>query len=105
MKASELLRESHGLIRKHGWLQGAYGNLERGFCADGAMLWADEHQEARLPHTLIDARYYFLKVIGVEPRLSVNIQIQKWNDYKGRTKPEVLASFKKAIKLAESEGQ
>lgn len=99
MKASETLKEALKLVKK-GWRKGGYALDKDGnevdylkasavkFCATGAILKTSIMGDSRTPYTLM------LKVINTD-------SIADWNDMKSRTKKQVIAAFKKAIKLAE----
>lgn len=68
------------LIEKYGWVQGIYGSLEIGFCAEGAIRAADRHPPMSFNTWLQMHNHAYDKVF--------------WNDDPKRTKEEVISALK-----------
>ena len=96
--AATVLVEARKLIEK-GWCQGSdqlvMVELPDAFCPIGAINFIEGYssRKSAVPraHTIVSAR---LSEAPVPQAISI------WNDKPGRTKPEVLAAFDKAIEIA-----
>lgn len=105
MKPSEILVEAKRLLVEKGWTQGAYARDKYGrmqeipnagatcFCAYGALMVASNAPRASDP--IFTETYGFMDVV-------CGGSVAKFNDAEGRTKEEMLATFDKAIALAEA---
>lgn len=89
----QYLLHARELIDKHGWVQGVYGNPEKGFCIIGA-----------ISRACWDDGVTFETQTAMEGDLQRHApgyeSLVAFNDAKGRTKEEVLALFDRAIQEA-----
>lgn len=84
-EVATVLKNAHDLIDKVGWVQREYGNPQRGYCMYGAIdATGAQYPELTRCRDAVDA------VVGGN-----GIQ---YNDHPKRTKAQVLAALKKAIK-------
>lgn len=114
MKTSELLRKAADEIRRRGWFQGAYGDVDPDgetpldeqmktcrVCAWGAVRSAANGSPYGWEHdTATPVDRSILALTGVIPIPSV----PDWNDAPGRTVEEVLDAFERAAQAAETAG-
>ena len=105
MKASEVLKKALAKIEQ-GWVQGVFARDKDGkptdYASDEACVWcASGAIKAVNGGVFLDAAAVFLE--RVIPRGYVDVP--DWNDAPERTQAEVIEAFKKAIALAEAEGQ
>lgn len=90
-RCGRILLEAANAIRTYGWVQNAFGDTERGFCAAGAIEFA---VLSRGRTDFADRRN------SAAVRLSRTIphffRVPNWNDEPGRTKEQVIAALEDA---------
>lgn len=103
--AKEILQRALKIIEEHGWTKRTFKNRKGCFCSIGAINFAANGDATGFRHggqktiTLYhDARDIFYKAIS--PPWLLKNGIAGWNDSTARTKEEVIAAFKRAIRIA-----
>lgn len=76
--------KAYEVIKKYGWIQRAYGNVEMGFCLVGAIAESNQKGAVEAVEKELYASSYILT------------SLTAWNDTIGRTKEEVIALLRKA---------
>ena len=88
-----VLGEAKELIVRNGWMQGQYGDADRGYCIYGAVCEAADRQGS--PGLEIDAMAAINKDVRIV-KTGIYSAIS-WNDRPGRTQDDVLALFDTVI--------
>jgi hypothetical protein len=89
---------------RYGWIQGRYENTE-GFCSMGA-LYYEYRYDRPVTYTLDEHLEMEEGLLEAADRLQVRAgsrSIPSWNDAYGRTKEEVIDTFKMAAKDARNQ--
>jgi hypothetical protein len=92
----DVLRGGLENIRTYGWTQHEFGDINDGFCINGAVNYAGTGDSVwvRLEHpnfkVLQSAKHALRNVFDI-------LFLAEWNDEPGRTKEEVIALFEQAI--------
>ena len=94
--AAKLLRGAAKDLETFGWIQGAAGNEERGFCAIGGIYHAQKDTGAKFDDRLL--AYQAVKAVTGQDS---SANITRWNDAPGRTKQEVVSAMRKAATALE----
>lgn len=98
MNTKEALIKGKALIEEYGWIQGALGDLQHGFCATGAARWAV--LSTGTPSDVLDV---VTALHGATPRRGPFGLFGRWknavdyNDALGRTKADILKLYDRAI--------
>ena len=87
MTVSAILLDAANLIERHGWIQGAYGRPDRGYCLFGAVFEASKYDSDNPWAALVDQ-----EVTGGDPI--------GWNDAEGRTREQVIGLLRSAAESA-----
>ena len=88
-------------LNEHGWCQGSYGNIHRGYCAIGAVGSGSGYTDSVVTNLLCAG----IRKVTPSARISKGSsegRIVGWNDRKGRTASEVKRAFRHAIKIGEN---
>lgn len=96
-KVIEILKGAEKAIKDYGWVRGQYGNCGIGFCAEGAIDFANQSAETPNYATFGDSLDALIEAIPFDPPPGYN-PIPYFNDKVATSKEEVLAMFKKARK-------
>jgi hypothetical protein len=98
MTPHEVLVRAHALLRDVGWIQGTTRD-KLGYCALAAITGADR-VSAYLARAILARTIGCYSCKNAEDEI-VKDQIVFWNDNPERTRRQVLAAFRRAIRLAE----
>ncbi len=90
MTTRELLERGLSNIREYGWRQGSFGNCRDGYCAMGALQGSGYGDVAASAYRALRGQ------TGAD-----ELGVWAWNDYPGRTQPEVEALYERAIAATE----
>src|ERR1044072_1726347 len=90
---SEIAQAAIDALNTYGWLKYEGGSPDRGFCALGAINYASDsrnpgHEDSSKEFRA--TRIALAKVVGTH-------HIADWNDYKCRSKDDVIAALQKVI--------
>lgn len=92
---ANVLMDAKAAIIEHGWITGALGNTEKGFCIAGALAHVLGGNTLVMLDT--DKLSKFRNVVRKLANLVGQTTISGWNDHPGRTQQEVLDLFDTAI--------
>lgn len=93
MNPGQVMRKAAKLIEEHGWIQGALGSHDSGFCIAGAVAVVTAPAiifDSNIRQMTFDEFTHWLRELE-----SMNLFIPEWNDKEGRTKEEVLLYMNK----------
>src|SRR5262245_53195674 len=115
MKNSQMLRAGIARIKQHGWIQGAFGSPDQGFCLRGA--FREEWTESIPDHITIESQKvteglrtdYFRTAWALNDFITEQsdgrfVQITVWNDHPYRTKEQVLTFMDETATAWEAQG-
>ena len=88
-------------LNEHGWCQGSYGNIHRGYCAVGAAGSGGAYITPVVAWLLCAGIKKVTPTARISTRGSSEGRIVGWNDRKGRTAGEVKRAFRHAIKIGQ----
>ena len=101
--AREILQEARAALAVYGWRQGELGDCESGFCALGALVYADYKYRAVTasePHIHSPAYWAAARILRDVAQYA---NIVSWNDRDDQTQDQVMRAFDFAIMEAEAQ--
>jgi hypothetical protein len=94
--AADLIDDAADHLETYGWLQGALGQPCRPSCASGALTWASDNDDHY--HHLATAHDALADRIQADLGDENFYGLSRWNDSVGRTRQQVLDTFRAAAK-------
>jgi hypothetical protein len=98
--ASKTFEKAIALIERDGWVQAQIGNPWTGYCADGAMWWANTDGDSRIGPVGVDGYHAARTVAATYVLDRYGRALVPWNDDPARTKEEVLDLFRQLMAVA-----